>query len=426
MVSLRTAAIEVLEENRMAGFTRPARGLYPHQWSWDSGFIAIGLRRIAPARARDELLTLLRGQWRDGRIPQIVYTAGADDRYQPGADFWGDAGRELGAAAATAGFVQPPIHGIAALLVARADPEHAPAFLERVYPALAAWHDYLSERRARDGALAEIVHPWESGTDNTPLWDAALERIPRDAATEIRRPDLQHADAGERPGRKDYERYFWIAEHYRDRGCRDDDALPFRMVDPAFNALWALSEHALARIAALLGRPVAAHEERAERIAAALDELFLDALGCYTAYDAIAGVLVERATASGLVPLVLPGLGRAERLVTTLTGPRFLDGARLVPSYDRTAADHLPGQYWRGPAWFNVNWMLATGLRDAGRGDVASGLERAMVEAAAAGDFPEYVDPVTLAPHGTRRFGWTSALVLDALAGGTSFREALA
>jgi hypothetical protein len=29
-------------------------------------------------------------------------------------------------------------------------------------------------------------------------------------------------------------------------------------------------------------------------------------------------------------------------------------------------------------------------------------------------DFPEYVDPLTGDPHGTRLFSWTAALVLDA------------
>jgi hypothetical protein len=32
----------VLEKNWMGDYTRPSSLLYPHQWSWDSGFIAIG------------------------------------------------------------------------------------------------------------------------------------------------------------------------------------------------------------------------------------------------------------------------------------------------------------------------------------------------------------------------------------------------
>ena len=52
------------------------------------------------------------------------------------------------------------------------------AFSARCSPKLAAWHDYLYRERTRaDDGLVEIWHPWESGMDNSPLWDDALARI---------------------------------------------------------------------------------------------------------------------------------------------------------------------------------------------------------------------------------------------------------
>ena len=41
----------VLEANWTGAATRPGSGLYPHQWSWDAGFVAIG---YAYRLARDE------------------------------------------------------------------------------------------------------------------------------------------------------------------------------------------------------------------------------------------------------------------------------------------------------------------------------------------------------------------------------------
>ena len=41
----------------------PPPALYPHQWSWDSAFIAIGLRHLSPARAQRELESLFGAQW---------------------------------------------------------------------------------------------------------------------------------------------------------------------------------------------------------------------------------------------------------------------------------------------------------------------------------------------------------------------------
>ena len=73
----------VLAGNDMGAFVRPGRDLYPHQWNWDSALIAIGLARVDPARGRAEVRSLLRGQWKDGMVPHIVFHVPNPD-YSPG------------------------------------------------------------------------------------------------------------------------------------------------------------------------------------------------------------------------------------------------------------------------------------------------------------------------------------------------------
>ena len=78
-------AIRVLLQNWHGHATVPSRSLYPHQWSWDSAFIALGLQHISPERATTELFSLFGAQWADGRIPQIAFNpAVPDDAYFPG------------------------------------------------------------------------------------------------------------------------------------------------------------------------------------------------------------------------------------------------------------------------------------------------------------------------------------------------------
>jgi hypothetical protein len=55
------------------GFTCPATPRYRHQWYWDSCFHAIAWRHIDPARAREELRTLLRAGRLDGFIPHTAF-----------------------------------------------------------------------------------------------------------------------------------------------------------------------------------------------------------------------------------------------------------------------------------------------------------------------------------------------------------------
>jgi len=42
---------KILHRNDMEGWTRAAPSLYPHQWSWDSAFIAVGLAHLDTRRA---------------------------------------------------------------------------------------------------------------------------------------------------------------------------------------------------------------------------------------------------------------------------------------------------------------------------------------------------------------------------------------
>ena len=50
---------KVLKDNDRGKHTVPASGFYPHQWLWDSCFIAIGLSHYNIKRAQQEILILL-------------------------------------------------------------------------------------------------------------------------------------------------------------------------------------------------------------------------------------------------------------------------------------------------------------------------------------------------------------------------------
>ena len=114
IAGLRDRAAAVLRGNDAGGWTRPSPVLYPHQWSWDSAFIAIGLAHLDTRRAAQELRTLFAAQWQTGMVPHIVFNPAASG-YFPDPERWGTtvaATKPKGVL--TSGMCQPPVHAIAA------------------------------------------------------------------------------------------------------------------------------------------------------------------------------------------------------------------------------------------------------------------------------------------------------------------------
>jgi glycogen debranching enzyme len=411
MTALASAAEAVLAGNWTGGSTVPSLRQYPHQWGWDAAYIAIGWSWIDPRRAETEIESLLAGQWRDGRVPHIVFHPGVpEDAYFPGPAFWGGA---------TSGLTQPPLHARAALEVARRS-DDGDAFLRRVFGRLAAQHTYLADRRdAGGGGLAAIVHPWESGLDDSPAWDAPLAavKLPPEGVAPYERRDRRHVDASQRPSDAAYDRFVHLARAYRDRGYADDGESAFLVEDPLFNAIWLWSTHALVEIAEAIGEDPAPHRETATRIHEGLMARLWDGER-FLPRDLRSDVLLPARTILSLGPLLDPDLPSdvAAALARELASPHFRGAGGLgVASSDLLGPEFERRRYWRGPIWANLNWLLSRGLREHGFSGEAGELERITLGLVERSGLREYFDPVTGEGLGADHFSWTAAAVIDFL-----------
>lgn len=409
--ALDKVAEAVLAGNWSGGSTVPSRRQYPHQWGWDAAYIAIGWSRIDPERAATELESLLGGQWPDGRVPHIVFHPDVpEDAYFPGPAFWGGA---------TSGLTQPPLHARAALEVAWRSADGV-AFLRRVFDRLAAQHAYLAGRRDAGGAgLAAIVHPWESGLDDSPAWDGPLAAVelPPEGVEPYERQDRRHVEASERPSDAAYDRFVHLARTYRDAGYADDAPSAFLVEDPLFNAIWLWSTHALAEIAELIGEDPEPHRAAAARIHDGLMTRLWDGER-FRPRDLHTDRLIEARTIHTFGPLLDPELPAhvVEALVRQLSSRHFRGPGGLgVASFDLVAPEFERRRYWRGPIWANLNWLLARGLREQGLVADAERLERATLRLVADGGMREYFDPLTGEGLGAGEFSWTAAAVIDIL-----------
>ena len=433
---LLTGALAVLDGNWTGSYTRPSQALYPHQWSWDSAFIAVGRSWHDAGRARRELETLFASQWQTGMVPSIVFDPAAPaGSYFPGPDTWQtDRAPAAPRGRPTSGITQPPIHARAALEVHRhatADEQDASlAWLGRLYPRLVAQQRFLAGARDPKGCgLAAIVHPWESGLDDSPAWDLDFERVaaPAGSLPAYHRRDLDHAVATDRPTDADYDRFVYLLTLERDAAYDDATVVassPFLIVDPLFNSIYLWSELALVEIAGLLGADPAPHRVAADRIhQALLHELWVADRQRFCPWDLRRDEREPEDTIVSFAPLLDPELPPTivAAICRELESPSFHARGRgahyIVPTYDERASDFDPERYWRGPVWLNTNWLLWHGLRQHGRTALADEIVASSLELVRRSGFREYFDPIDGSGHGSDRFSWTAALLTDMILG---------
>jgi glucosylglycerate hydrolase len=439
-IDLAARAAEVLRGNDLGGWTKAAPRLYPHQWSWDSAFIAVGWARLDTRRAGQELTTLFNAQWTTGMVPHIVFNpAIPTGAYFPGPERWGCA--ELAAAAPTppphtSGIAQPPVHAIAALHIRKvaqrkgeADVAVADEFLRGIYPRMLAWHRYLATALdPEESGLVTIYHPW-AGTDNSPRWDRALEAVTVGELEPYVRADLQHvADPSQRPTKEEYDRYLWLVDSLK-RAHYDDAKIqrthPFLIKDVLFSAIAVAANEALIEIGGIIG---AAEEDRvmleewAARGRRGLQERWDSGFGLCLDYDLRADAPVRVKTVAGFAPLIAGGLTDERRaaLLATLDSPAWLGHPDLRWAVPFSTSPDDPGfrarSYWRGPTWPFFNWLLWWALDRLGETERADRLRAASLDQLRHIDFAEYVEPFTGEPLGSLDQSWTAAVALDWLA----------
>lgn len=371
-------AREVLSRHWQAdhGYCAPNPTRYRWQWLWDSCFHAVAWGALGDERGAVELGSLLALADPDGFVPHIGYQADPE----AARPVWGRAGAST--------LTQPPVWGHAMAQLAGRGQR-----VDHLVPAAVAGLRFLLERRRAPGGLLQVVHPWETGMDDSPRWDAFC------------------------PG--GYDRARWLTWKI--------DVLPQLVRTPAGGALanpafgvCPVSFNALvAWNCAELG--TLANDDRLCRWAGELADLVA---GCWSderrtwvdvdatgrpagtadTVDALLATLVDRRPAQV-----------ASAAAALVDGRRF--GAPFGPcGVSRAEPAFDPVAYWRGPSWPQLTYLLWVAMARAGETEAAERLAGQLVRTVAVSSFAEYADPLTGRGLGAVPQSWAALAAVPLLA----------
>ncbi len=428
--TLLADAHEILKKNWKQGFTIPTHKLYPFQWNWDSGFICLGHQYGELYKAISELKSLFAGQWENGLVPHIIFHSEQEKTYFPNFDFW-ESQVNPGAPnrPKSSGITQPAVHGfiLEHLLWRNPDNEELWAFAKEIFPQILHYHRFLYRYRdPKQEGLMFMFHPWESGRDNSPLWDESLDRIDVQPGQlpPYQRQDLKLADASERPTAQQYDRYVYLlllGKTYQYDGPEIAKESPFLIQDDLMNALLIKSNDSLIRMGQELGLDVGEVEEwQQQSLRSFREKCWNEELGMFVPYDLRGEKQIKAKEIGGLTPLFagIPSQDQASKMNAYLE-ELHQRGYYLTPSYDVDSPLYDSKRYWRGPIWPHMNWMLHHGLKDYGFGQTAEWVKADTFELIEKLGFFEYFEPEKAIAQGLSRgyggdlFSWTASSIID-------------
>lgn len=387
------------------------------QWLWDSCFHAMILADTEPETAKEELRSAVANQHKDGFIPHMNYFRGDAQKVPKWAKphfeaflktrdgmrvpegerdtfvntYWSYPDHS--------DITQPPVIGAAVEEVFRQIGDKA--FVKEMLPKLKGYYNYLHDKRDPDrDNLISIIHPWESGWDNSQRWDETVG---------VKDGERSNIDQKKMRIFSEYKMMGWdLDEIFK------SDQFNVEPVD--FNVLYAKNMESVSRLCEAVGDKEGAklYGSRADATRKAIFEKMWDG-DKYVDFTGNDEKKSEVKSAAMFYPMMLDGEQHGTQMVERhLMNPDEFNVSYGVPT---TSADHEkydPAQYWRGNVWQNVNVFVFQSLekqmeRTPGHMPtkiMAEKIKDSSFELLDKFGFSEYFNPEKGDGHGVQTFGW--------------------
>ena len=408
------SAKKVLLGNKKKGYTLPTNNkLYPAQWNWDSGFIALGYSHFKLKYALDEIKTLINGQWKDGMIPHILFHD-LNTNYYPNHSVWA-----CGNKIHSSGITQPPILAIIIKLILDKNKikSKEKAEFKKIIKAVLKYHKwFIKFRDPNNSGLISILHPWESGYDNSPLWDYPMRKIKIPKNLKYKRGDNKVVNPEYRPLDIDYDRYVTIKNHLRKNNYNPNKLFKvslFNVVDVGFNSIFLRANKDLSKLLKIfdlksneIDSYILRSEKKIVKLYNQKNNNFLNldlknkkkiSIPSITHYFILFADLKDKKLNNKIIKNLKKHSNKEKYFFSSIKS-----------SHQKFEEK----RYWRGPVWINCNWIIYQGLKNK---DIkfANQIKKKTINLVKQKGFNEYFSCKTGEGFGATNFSWTASLFLD-------------
>ena len=432
---LLKGAKSVLATNNVGGLIIPAQGLYPHTVLWDSCFIAVGLSQYDLKLAQAQVEHFFSAQWQDGMVPNIIF----NKRFRYFWDrwiwrSWISVNSQPGIP--TSGITQPPMLAEAVVRIGKQlTPAERMLWYKSVIENLVAYHSWLYEYRdLNHNGLITLIHPWETGLDNTPPWLASLRHqhnpfllnligwLKIDKIADHLRIDAHYVDPKQRSTTLEALRLYDALRLIRRKRYDNAKILKhptFAIEDIAYNSIFIRANTLLCEIADAIDYQLPQsllsnmHLTRQN-----LNQLWDDERKSFFSRSHKTKNLLKEDSIASLLPLYSGAISKdqADLIVKAMQDKTLYQTKFPLPSVPINSSWFKPMRYWQGPTWININWLLIDGLERYGYKQLASELSEQTINLVKNSGFNEYFNPIDGSAAGVHDFSWTAALIIDLLA----------
>ena len=414
MSNLINKAQKTLLGNRRKGYTLPTNNkLYPAQWNWDSAFIALGYSYFNLNYAIKEITTLLDGQWKDGMVPHILFH-NPNTNYYPNYTAW-NCGNKI----RSSGITQPPILATILKLILDKNKISNKQTIEikKIVKKIIRFHEwFIKFRDPKKTGLVSILHPWESGYDNSPIWDEPMAKVTIEKNLKYKRADNKLIKPDQRPLNIDYDRYVSIKNNLRKKKYNPKEIFKsslFNVVDVGFNSLFLKANKDLIQISNKFNIETSKISNYVKVTEKNILKLYDKKKGIFFSKDIRNNkkIYIPSITNYFILFADLDNDFINNKLIKNLKNHNKNDKyffSSIKPSHNSFEEK----RYWRGPVWINCNWFIYQGLKNKDL-KFSNYVKKKTIKLLEKSKFYEYFSCKNGQPMGAKNFSWSASLYLD-------------